>query len=175
MDKLTELSIKQARPRKKQYKIFDGGGMFLLIHPNGSKYWRMNYNFGGKNKLASFGVWPQISLKEARSRRYEAKKKIKDGVNPIEEKRDEKLLILEKIKIKEIQKDSKNITFQSIAEEWHRRQVPLWTEKHAADVLNSLYIHVYPYIGLKPIARYSIETVKIFFYCIIPIFFFCFL
>ena len=77
MDKLTELSIKQTRPRKKQYKIFDGGGMFLLIHPNGSKYWRMNYNFGGKNKLASFGVWPQISLKEARSRRYEAKKKIK--------------------------------------------------------------------------------------------------
>ena len=105
MDKLTELSIKQARPRKKQYKIFDGGGMFLLIHPNGSKYWRMNYNFGGKNKLASFGVWPQISLKEARSRRYEAKKKIKDGVNPIEEKRDEKLLILEEIKKKELQKD----------------------------------------------------------------------
>ena len=153
MDKLTELSIKQARPRKKQYKIFDGGGMFLLIHPNGSKYWRMNYNFGGKNKLASFGVWPQISLKEARSRRYEAKKKIKDGVNPIEEKRDEKLLILEKIKKKELQKDSKNKTFQSIAEEWHRRQVPLWTEKHAADVLNSLYIHVYPYIGLKPVAE----------------------
>ena len=79
MDNLTELTIKQAKPGIKQYKLFDGGGMFLLVHPNGSKYWRMKFSFERKSKLASFGVWPDVSLKDAREIRYEAKKKIKEG------------------------------------------------------------------------------------------------
>ena len=66
MNKLTENSIRKAQILEKQYKIYDGEGMFLLIHPNGSKYWRMKYTFDGKSKLASFGVWPGVSLKEAR-------------------------------------------------------------------------------------------------------------
>ena len=86
-DKLTENSIRKAETYEKQYKIYDGDGMFLLIHPNGSKYWRMKYTFDGKSKLASFGVWPEVSLEEARERRYEAKQKIKKGLNPVEEKR----------------------------------------------------------------------------------------
>ena len=92
MNKLTENSIKKAKVLEKQYKIYDGDGMFLLIHPNGSKYWRMKYTFDGKSKLASFGVWPGISLKEARERRYDAKQKIKRGINPVEEKRKNKQL-----------------------------------------------------------------------------------
>ena len=90
MNKLTENSIKKAEIHDKQYKIYDGEGMFLLIHPNGSKYWRMKYTFDGKSKLASFGVWPSVSLKAARDRRHEAKQKIKMGINPIEEKRQNK-------------------------------------------------------------------------------------
>ena len=90
MDNLTELTIKQAKPGIKQYKLFDGGGMFLLVHPNGSKYWRMKFSFESKSKLASFGVWPDVSLKDAREKRYEAKKKIKDRINPVEEKRKER-------------------------------------------------------------------------------------
>ena len=81
MNKLTENAIREAPVREKQYKIYDGDGMFLLIHPNGSKYWRMKYKFDGKSKLASFGVWPGISLKEARKRRNDAKHKIKRGKN----------------------------------------------------------------------------------------------
>ena len=65
MDKLTELTIRQAKPKLKQYKLFDGGGMFLLVHPNGSKYWQLQYWFDGKQKILSLGVWPNISLKEA--------------------------------------------------------------------------------------------------------------
>ena len=90
MSNLTENSIRKAQILEKQYKIFDGEGMFLLIHPNGSKYWRMKFKFDGKSKLASFGVWPVISLKVARERRDEAKQKIKMGINPIEEKRNKK-------------------------------------------------------------------------------------
>ena len=92
MNKLTETSIRKAQILEKQYKIYDGDGMFLLVHPNGSKYWRMKYTFDGKSKLASFGVWPGISLKEARQRRHEAKQKIKMGKNPVEEKRINKQL-----------------------------------------------------------------------------------
>ncbi|MBG56457.1 MAG: integrase [Deltaproteobacteria bacterium] len=92
MNKLTESSIKKAKILDKQYKIYDGEGMFLLVHPNGSKYWRMKYTFDGKSKLASFGVWPTISLKEARVRRHVAKQKIKVGINPIEEKKKNKQL-----------------------------------------------------------------------------------
>ena len=77
MNKLTENLIRKAQILEKQYKIYDGDGMFLLIHPNGSKYWRMKYTFDGKSKLASFGVWPGVSLKEARESRHEAKHKIK--------------------------------------------------------------------------------------------------
>ena len=86
MNKLTENSVKKAKIKEKQYKIYDGGGMFLLIHPNGSKYWRMKYTFDGKSKLASFGVWPSISLKQARERRHDAKQKILKGINPVKDK-----------------------------------------------------------------------------------------
>ncbi len=92
MNKLTENSIRKARIREKQYKIYDSEGMFLLVHPNGSKYWRMKYTFDGKSKLASFGVWPGVSLKEARERRHAAKLNIKMGINPVEEKRKNKQL-----------------------------------------------------------------------------------
>jgi len=92
MNNLTENSIRKAKILEKQYKIYDGDGVFLLIHPNGSKYWRMKYTFDGKSKLASFGVWPGVSLKEARERRHEAKQKIKSGINPVEEKRKNKQL-----------------------------------------------------------------------------------
>ena len=100
MNKLTENAIRKAHVREKQYKIYDGDGMFLLIHPNGSKYWRMKYTFDGKSKLASFGVWPGVSLKEARESRYEAKQKIKIGINPVEEKRKNKQLHQKQTKVK---------------------------------------------------------------------------
>ena len=100
MNKLTENSIRKAQILEKQYKIYDGDGMFLLIHPNGSKYWRMKYTFDGKSKLASFGVWPGVSLKEARERRHEAKQKIKMGINPVEEKRKNKQLQQKHTKVK---------------------------------------------------------------------------
>ena len=86
-NRLTELSIKQAKPKEKQYKLTDGEAMYLRVYPNGSKYWQLQYWFEGKQKILSFGLWPDVSLKEARDKRFEAKKKIKGGINPIEEKK----------------------------------------------------------------------------------------
>jgi len=117
MNNLTENSIRKAKVLEKQYKIYDGDGMFLLIHPNGSKYWRMKYTFDGKSKLASFGVWPNVSLNEARERRHEAKQIIKVGKNPIEEKRKNKQLqqkqSADKVIIKSVQdNESANVSFK---------------------------------------------------------------
>ena len=154
MDNLTELTIKQAKPGIKQYKLFDGGGMFLLVHPNGSKYWRMKFSFERKSKLASFGVWPEVSLKslkEAREKRYEAKKIIKDGINPVDEKRKERLDRLDRANKDKLEAQKESITFGKVAEEWHKRQTNLWSEKHTKDVLNSLKYHVYPDFGERPI------------------------
>ena len=124
MNKLTEDIVREATIREKQYKIYDGDGMFLLIHPNGSKYWRMKYTFDGKSKLASFGVWPSISLKEARDRRYDAKLKIKKGLNPVEEKRKNKQFQGTRTKVKDNSNSfqSNNSANQSI--QWSKLLYP---------------------------------------------------
>ena len=87
-NQLTELSIKQAKPKEKQYKLTDGEGMYLRVYPNGSKYWQLQYWFDGKQKILSLGVWPNISLKEARDKRFVAKKIIKEGIDPKDEKKE---------------------------------------------------------------------------------------
>lgn len=63
---LTDIKIRSAKPEAKAYKLTDGDGMFLLIHPNGSKYWRLRYRFGGKEKMLALGVYPEVLLADAR-------------------------------------------------------------------------------------------------------------
>ena len=121
MSNLTENSIRKAEILQKQYKIYDGEGMFLLVHPNGSKYWRMKYTFDGKSKLASFGVWPGISLKLARQKRNEAKKMIKMGINPVDEKRKKKQMLQQQSDDKSRNESlHKNENFKE-AHNWFRR------------------------------------------------------
>ncbi|HAE75251.1 MAG TPA: integrase, partial [Alphaproteobacteria bacterium] len=151
-NQLTELSIKQAKPKDKQYKLTDGEGMYLRVYPNSSKYWQLQYWFDGKQKILSFGVWPETSLKEARDKRFEAKKKIKEGINPIEEKKE----ILKSLDlIQEEEKIRETTTFKMVAKEWFSRQSLQWTERHSRGVLSSLNMHVYRDLGEMPI--YSIS------------------
>ncbi len=155
-NQLTELSIKQAKPKEKQYKLTDGEGMFLRVYPNGSKYWQLQYWFAGKQKILSFGVWPETSLKEARDKRFEAKKKIKDGINPIEEKKE----ILKSLDFfQEEKKIRETTTFKMVAQEWLSRQSIQWTERHSKGVLSNLNMHVYPYLGEIPISHISKQDI----------------
>ena len=153
---LTELSIKQAKPKEKQYKLTDGEGMYLRVYPNGSKYWQLQYWFDEKQKILSLGVWPDVSLKEARDERVEAKKKIKVGIDPNDKRKES--LEAQKIYF-EKEKERETTTFRIIAEEWLSRQSVLWTERHSRGVQNSLKIHVLPYLGEIPIADISIQDV----------------
>ena len=87
---LTELQIKKAKPTDKQQKLTDGGGMYLLVHTNGGKYWQMAYRFGGKQKKLSLGVYPDVSLSKAREWREQARRLLADGIDPHEAKKDTK-------------------------------------------------------------------------------------
>ena len=155
-NQLTELSIKQAKPKEKQYKLTDGEAMYLRVYPNGSKYWQLQYWFDGKQKILSIGVWPDISLKDARDKRYEAKKKIKEGTNPLDEKK-------ERLKSQELHEEKDKLreatTFEKVAQEWFSRQSMQWTEKHSRGVYSSLNMHVFPDLGEMPISYISKQDI----------------
>ena len=152
MNKLTENAVREAPVRDKQYKIYDGDGMFLLIHPNGSKYWRMKYTFDGKSKLASFGVWPDVALKEARERRYEAKQKIKMGINPVEEKRKNKQL-QQKQSTDNVNNESVQAKESStLSNQWFRLLSPQVKGRETETSLQLLKSNVFDNAGRKPLS-----------------------
>jgi len=139
---LTIPQIKNAKPRDRQYKITDGEGLFLLIHPNGSKYWRYKYRFAGKEKLLAIGVYPSVSLKEAREAKDDAKRLLRDLIDPALAKKEKKLAA----KIKTAN------SFKSVAQDWWKHQKGRWVEHHANKVWKSLEADVLPSLGHRPIA-----------------------
>lgn len=86
--RLTDIRIKEASPRERDWKLFDTGGLYLLIRPGGSRLWKMKFRFLGREQKLSFGAWPLVSLKEARARRDEARLELYRGNNPVRQKRD---------------------------------------------------------------------------------------
>src|SRR5215207_8921132 len=81
-DQLSDAKLRSTKPAAKPSKLFDGGGLFLLVHPNGSRYWRLKYRRCGKEKLFAIGVYPEVSLSEARAKALEAKSLIRGGSDP---------------------------------------------------------------------------------------------
>ncbi|NCA28945.1 MAG: DUF4102 domain-containing protein [Proteobacteria bacterium] len=138
---LTDIKVKNAKPTDKQYKLTDGEGMYLLIHPNGGKYWRLKYKFAGKEKLLALGTYPNISLLEARQKRFNAKKLIADKIDPSQLKQEHKLQTLV---------NAKN-SFENIALEWHEKNFDKWKPKHANNILKRLKADIIPEIGFRPI------------------------
>ncbi len=81
---LSDITVRNAKPTDKAQKLSDGGGLYLMVHPNSSKYWRLKYRFLGKEKVLAIGVYPQITLLDARVRREEAKKLLANSQDPSE-------------------------------------------------------------------------------------------
>ncbi|GKM25156.1 hypothetical protein NUKP65_51210 [Klebsiella variicola] len=79
---LTDIKVRSAKPQEKEYTLVNGDGMFLLIHPNGSKYWRFRFRFGGKQHLMAFGFYPETSLADVRQKREEGRKLVAAGIDP---------------------------------------------------------------------------------------------
>ncbi|MDT7362542.1 integrase arm-type DNA-binding domain-containing protein [Citrobacter freundii] len=138
---LTDTKVRSAKSEAKEYSLVDGDGMFLLIHPNGSKYWRFRFRFGGKQHLMAFGVYPETSLADARQKREEARRLVAAGVDPREHKR-----AVKEEQAKEV------ITFESVARDWHASNQK-WSESHSGRVLKSLEDNLFDAIGKRNIAE----------------------
>jgi integrase len=140
---LSDLQIRNAKSSAKPYKLADGGGLYVLVKPDGAKYWRLKYRFAGKEKLLALGVYPQVRPAEARAARDEAKRQLLAGRDPASERREEKRAAL----------ISAAATFEVIAREWVEQQRNRWTPDHAERVLDSLVTDVFPAIGFRPMAE----------------------
>ena len=140
--KLNARQVETAKPKDKPYKLADGGGMYLEVFPNGTKSWRMKYRIAGKEKRVVFGVYPTITLADARSKRDDAKKLLVNGVDPSAFKKESKLAQIEEVKN----------TFQQIALEWHNMKVKKWSAGYASDILEAFNKDVFPFIGQRPVA-----------------------
>src|SRR5574337_1274134 len=122
---LTDPACKNAKPKDKPYRLADEKGLYLEVMPNGSKYFRMKYRFGGKEKRLAFGVYPEISLKEARDKRDKARKELDRGIDPGETRK----------AMKAAQADRTVNSFEVVAREWFAKQAPTWAGNHADRVI----------------------------------------
>ncbi|EAA8997187.1 tyrosine-type recombinase/integrase [Salmonella enterica] len=136
---LTDIKVRTAKPTDKQYKLTDGSGMHLLVHPNGSKYWRLQYRFDGKQKMLALGVYPDVSLADARTRRDDARKLLANNIDPGDKKKSDKI------------EQEEARTFEQLAVEWHATNKK-WSEEHSRRVLKSLEDNLFPAIGKRNIA-----------------------
>jgi integrase len=143
---LTDTAIRNAKPQTKARKLFDERGLFLLLTPGGGKWWRFKYRFGGKEKLLSLGVYPDVGLKQARERRDEARKLVANGVDPSAERQAAKVAL---IAAEQRERDS----FEAVAREWFQKFSPNWVPAHAETVIHRLEADLFPWIGNRAIAE----------------------
>ena len=154
---LTDRKIQNAKPATKQFKLYDGKGLFLLIHPNGSKYFRWDYIFEGKRKTMAFGVYPETTLKQAREERLEAKKLLREGNDPMEVRKE---LKVKKQNQKKSEQLKQKLSFHNVAMEWWERQSGNLTEKHGSEIKRSLENHVFPKMGHLQITDIPSKAIK---------------
>ncbi|EAP0313187.1 integrase [Salmonella enterica] len=138
---LTDIKVRTVKPADKPFKLTDGEGMHLLVNPNGSKYWRLQYRFSGKQKMLALGVYPMVSLAEARKRRDAAKKLVSDGIDPSQKKKEDKI------------EESGSLTFEAVARDWHASCSKKWSESHSERVLKSLVDNLFSALGQRKISE----------------------
>lgn len=139
---LTDTALRSAKPKDKPYKLADGGGLYLLIKTNTGKYWRLKYRFAGKEKVLALGVYPDVTLADARERRSDARKALAIGNDPGEAKKEAKRLTI---------LNAEN-SFEAIAREWHEKRCHMWTPKYSGKIIRCLEADVFPKLGSRPIA-----------------------
>lgn len=139
---LTATAVRNAKPKDRPYKLFDGHGLYLEVTPDGAKRWRLKYRVHGREKRLSFGVCPPVTLGEARDRRDEARRLLRDGKDPSAERQ----ALKRQVKLAE------RSSFRAVAEEWFTKLRNTWEPAHAKRVKRSLELNIFPDLGDKPIA-----------------------
>jgi len=136
---LSNAAISGVKPREKPFKLTDGGGLYLLVTPAGKRWWRLKFRVHGREKLLSLGIFPDVSLKEARDRRDDARRDLAKGIDPSVKRRAEKL--------------AGGNTFEAVAREWFEKFSPHWVEGYSSKVMRRLEICAIPWIGSMPISQ----------------------
>lgn len=139
---LSDVKVRNAKPGPKPYKIADGDGLFLFVTPAGGKYWRLKYFFCGKEKLLALGVYPEITLAEARERRAQARKVLAGGQDPGEVKKE----------VKRLATLRNANTFEAVAREWFEKRKVGWAGSSADTMLSRLEMHILPKLGPRPVS-----------------------
>lgn len=139
---LTDTKAKQAKPKGKDYKLSDEKGLYLLVKRNSSKYWRMKYRFAGKEKSLALGVYPDVSLKHARTKRDKARLQLDSGIDPGEARKAEKVALVE----------AGANSFKVIALEWFNTKMKTKSQSHQDRTLRALEKDLFPQIGTMPIS-----------------------
>ncbi|HLO61707.1 MAG TPA: integrase arm-type DNA-binding domain-containing protein [Azonexus sp.] len=146
---LNDTAIRAAKPTEKPYKLADEKGLFLLVNPNGSKWWRLKFRVGGKEKLLSFGTYPEVGLKDARGKRDEARKLLADGGDPSEQRKAQKAAKTER---------AAN-SFEVICREWLEQRKDTVEPAQTAKTLSRMENDVFPWIGGKAISEITAPEV----------------
>lgn len=140
---LTDIKVRNAKPSGKDVKLFDGGGLYLLVTRSGGKLWQFKYRFDGKEKKLAFGSYPEVSLADARGKRETARKSVASGIDPGEVRKAQKAA-----RASEVEN-----SFEIVAREWHSRFLSTWTPGHAVTIMSRLERDVFPWLGSRPIVE----------------------
>jgi integrase len=140
---LTDTRIRNAKPEDKPTRLFDERGLYLEVSPAGGKWWRLKYRFGGQEKRLSLGVYPQVTLKDARERRDAARKLLGDGVDPSEHRKATKAASV----------DRASNSFEVVTREWFAKYSAGWAESHSSRVMRLFERDIFPWIGGRPVAE----------------------
>lgn len=140
---LTDTVIRKAKTSEKTRRLFDGGGLYIEISPAGGKLWRLKYRYSGKEKRLALGIYPEVSLAQARKRREAARELLADGIDPGEDR-----------KIQKAAKAEQAVnSFEAVAREWYAKHLPNWAVSHAEKIIRRLECDVFPWLGKRPIAE----------------------
>lgn len=138
---LTDTACRNSKPAEKSRKLSDGGGLFLLVQPSGSKLWRYAYRHAGKQKTLAIGAYPEVSLKDARRKHFEARAMLADGIDPSAHKR----------RLRQTKQAAAKNTFEALAREWFEAKRSGWTQGYADRLLSRLNADLIPPLGKRPI------------------------
>lgn len=140
--KLTDIGIRKAKPTPKPYKLADGRGLYLLVNPTGSRWWRFKYRWEGREKLLALGTYPEISLATARSLLEEARALIAAGTDPADARK----------AAKAANPANSTNTFEAVAREWLELKAREWVPEHAVRNQRRLELHIFPWLGRRALA-----------------------
>lgn len=138
---LTDTKLRATKPKAKAYRLADAGGLYLEVSPAGGRYWRWKYRIGGKEKRLALGVYPEVTLAEARASRDAARKELAAGTDPGQARKEAK------------RKTSAALenSFEKVARDWHAKQARAWSTGHAEKVMEQMEHHLFPSLGALPL------------------------